>query len=64
MNMLSTEQACEQLSQIGERICTLRSAMERVSVDLSERQRLKLKSNNDSISIKDLLRWLEYFATE
>ena len=38
--------------------------METVSINQSERRRLKLKSNNDSISVEDLLSWLEYFTTE
>ncbi len=62
--MASPKQVCEQLSLIAEGVRALRSAKETVSIDQSQRQRLKLKSNNDTISVEDLLDWLEYFATE
>jgi hypothetical protein len=62
--MASPQQICGQLSLIAEEVRTLRSALETASIGQSERQRLKLKSNKDSISVEDLLSWLDYFTAE
>jgi hypothetical protein len=62
--MPSPKQVCEQLSLIAEGVRAVRSAMETVSIDQSQRRRLKLTSDNDTISVEDLLDWLEYFASE
>jgi|SRR6516164_972685 hypothetical protein len=62
--MPSPQQICEQLSLIAQGVRTLRSAMETASIGGSERRRLKLESNNDSVSVEDLLSWLDYFTAE
>ncbi len=62
--MPSSKQVFEQLSLVAEAVRALRSPMETVSIDRSQRQRLKLKSTTTRFRLKELLGWLEYFATE
>jgi hypothetical protein len=62
--MASPQQICGQLSLIAEEVSTLRSALETASIGQSEWRRPKLKSNDHSISVEDLLTWLEHFAAE
>jgi hypothetical protein len=48
---------------VAEGVRAFPSAMETVLINRPHRRRLKLKSNNDTIPVEDLLDWLGYFAT-
>jgi hypothetical protein len=61
--MAPPRQVDRQLSLVTDAVRAFRSAMEMLSIGESERQQIILKQGDDSLSLEELLGWVEDFAT-
>ena len=56
-------QVDQQLGLVADAVRGFRSAMETASIDASERRQIILKQGDDSLSLEDLLGWVDDLAT-
>ncbi len=60
---MARTQVDQQLGLVADAVRGFRSAMETASIDTSERRQIILKQGDDSLSLEDLLGWVDDFAT-